>query len=187
MKKKSAIFASGLLALALAAVVAWDLKALSFSGLCRRGTPQQVENAIKNRANVNAMDKVGLTPLMWAAMLNPDTEVMAVLINAGADVNAKNNNGFTALMLAAGNSSPEGIRALAKAGADVNASANNGKTPLMLAAMLNPNPEAVMVLLKLGADPAIRDNEGKTAIDHARENPLFENSGALRKLEHASR
>ena len=54
------------------------------------------------------------------------------LINAGTDVNAKNNNGRTALMLAAYYyKNPEAvIKALINAGADIFAKDNEGKTIL---------------------------------------------------------
>ena len=54
------------------------------------------------------------------------------LINAGADVNAKGNDGETVLMLAAlNNSNPEVIKALLNAGADLNAQDEDGMTALL--------------------------------------------------------
>ncbi len=35
-------------------------------------------------ADVNARDKDGLTPLMWAALLNQNPEVIRILLDAGA-------------------------------------------------------------------------------------------------------
>jgi len=62
---------------------------------------------------------------------NTTPKMIQTLINAGADVNATGENGVTALMFAAGNSSnPEVIRTLLNAGADIFAKDNTGKTAL---------------------------------------------------------
>jgi ankyrin repeat protein len=68
----------------------------SFLELCKNGTLQQINNAIKNGANVNARNSLGETPLMLAAFNNSTPEVIAVLVTAGADINAKNNQGVAA-------------------------------------------------------------------------------------------
>src|SRR5262249_39433980 len=60
-----------------------------------------VQSLLKRGAQVNHVDKFGMTPLLYAASIDfGDTEVMERLINAGADLGAKNKQGFTALDLA---------------------------------------------------------------------------------------
>ncbi len=56
--------------------------------------------------------------------------VARLLIKKGADVNAKNNDGETALMLASLNGNFEAANLLIEKGADVNAKSNKGKTAL---------------------------------------------------------
>jgi ankyrin repeat protein len=52
-------------------------------------------------ANMNAVDRFGMTPLLYAASINHgDTAVMQKLIEAGADTSAKNKEGLTAFDLA---------------------------------------------------------------------------------------
>ncbi|MGH9873338.1 MAG: ankyrin repeat domain-containing protein [Pyrinomonadaceae bacterium] len=55
------------------------------------------------------------------------------LLSKGADVNAGDGKGVTALMLAAGKGRAEIVQALLDAGADVEARDNNGLTAAMLA------------------------------------------------------
>lgn len=92
-----------------------------FIELCKIGSLQQINDAIKNGANVNAKRDDGLTALMWAALNNPNPEVITALVKASANVSATDNKGWTALMFAVNqNSNPEVITALIKAGADIN-------------------------------------------------------------------
>jgi len=57
-----------------------------------------------------------------------------VLLLAGANVNATNRNGQTALMYLNENATIEVVRDLLAAGANVNARDENGESPLIIAA-----------------------------------------------------
>lgn len=88
-------------------------------------------------------------------------------IEAGADVNARDENGLSPFMwVAGGNQNPEVAAILLKAGADLNARYENGFTPLISAvASWYPklqNPEVIMILLDAGADVNARDEDGRT-------------------------
>ena len=76
-------------------------------------------------------------------------------IKTGADIDAKNNEGRTALMIAASeNAKPEILSVLIEAGADVNAKDNEGNTPMSIALRREPQQaEIVEVLQKAGAVP----------------------------------
>lgn len=113
----------------------------------------EVWKLIKAGADVNEKDGEGFTPLMSAALNNPNPKVIIALVKAGAEVNAKDKDGKTPLMFAAlMNQRAEIITALIKAGADVNAKDDGGLTPLMFAAVINSNPELITTLIKAGAD-----------------------------------
>jgi len=139
--------------------------------LCEKGTPQQIEEAIKAGADVNAKTRSLTTPLMYAAAGN-SVEVVNMLIQAGADVNAQDFlHHQTPLMWAGRNNKKHEflkiLNALIKAGADVNAKDRQGATPLM---EYRTNPEALKVLIKAGADVNVKDNEGRTLLNYVAEN-----------------
>lgn len=67
---------------------------------CRRGHASSVYDAIgASPALVNAKGNLDYTALMWAAQTG-HTAIVEMLLHAGADVNAQNMNGDTALHLA---------------------------------------------------------------------------------------
>lgn len=97
--------------------------------LVASGTPRQVQAAIDNGADVNARDVLNMTPLMYAAELNPNPKVITTLIAAGADIKARDDHGATPLMVAAASTpNSEVITTLLAAGANAKAKSNAGKT-----------------------------------------------------------
>jgi hypothetical protein len=74
------------------------------------------------------------------------------LHDAGADVNAASEGGFTALHFAARAGSLEAARVLVAAGANPNAPLSDRTSPLMLA-MINARYELAVFLLDHGGDP----------------------------------
>ena len=94
-------------------------------------------------------------------------EYIRVLISEGADVNARDTDGLTPLMIAAKfSSTPEIVQLLLEKGAEVNARSRSGWTPLMYAAS-NSNLEIVQLLLEKGADVNARNNNDWTPLMYA--------------------
>jgi hypothetical protein len=90
-------------------------------------------------------------------------EKALALVKSGFDVNTRDENGKTFLMIAAEDGSSEVVEALLDKGADVNAKTKDGYTVLMSAAN-GGDDMVVTLLLKRGADANAKDNNGWTAL-----------------------
>src|SRR5204862_209989 len=81
-----------------------------------------------------------------------DASALKALISAGADVNHRDHEGITALILAANRDDAEKARLLISAGARLNMAAADGTTALMAAAESNGR-NVLSVLIDAKADP----------------------------------
>ena len=139
-----------------------------FLELCKSGDVAKVERAIINGANVEAFsyqDHRKDSALMWATRKG-HSEVVKILLQNGADVNAKNLYGTTALMWSARKGYPEVAEILLQSGAEVNDTNNYGSTALLWAAKYG-NIEMIEVLLNNGANVNAKANNGFTALIRA--------------------
>lgn len=118
-----------LLIFALLMLLSWrPAGAEDFYTLVETGTPEQVQAAIAQGAQVTAPDKDGVTPLMHAATKTTHPEVITALLQAGADIKSNYDHVWTPLFFAAQNNQhQEIIRVLVKAGADVNGCSDDGE------------------------------------------------------------
>ncbi|HET6956885.1 MAG TPA: PQQ-dependent sugar dehydrogenase [Vicinamibacterales bacterium] len=93
----------------------------------------------------------GTTPLMAAALYG-DAAIVKRLLAAGAEPNAENAAGMTALMLALPDVGK--MQPLLDAGADVNVRSQDRRSALVIAAGIVGAEPAVKLLLEYGADPS---------------------------------
>lgn len=102
-----------------------------------------------------------------AARLTGNPAIVQVLLQAGADPNAVDDNGLAALHHGARNTNPVVVSHLLAAGASLNALDNEGYTPLHWAAAQSGNGRVVARLLDAGANPLAESNDGRTPLHSA--------------------
>ena len=105
------------------------------------------------------------TGLQWAA-INGNLQIVAILLKAGAKIDARDNLGNTPLIYAADHDHLELAKLLLDVGAAIDSQDKNGMTPLMLGAR-NGQIEIVRTLLARGANPNKSDFTGRDAVGWA--------------------
>ncbi|MBP5698047.1 MAG: ankyrin repeat domain-containing protein, partial [Alphaproteobacteria bacterium] len=134
------------------------------------GDVHKMELAISQGADVNATTTTEPHhPFILLAARSVNPQLCQILIDNGANVNARNDDGTTALMEAR---SAAVAKTLIRYRAYVNAKNNRGQTALMLVINQNSEESALdhfNVLLNCMASPFAKDNEGNDVfyyIDH---------------------
>lgn len=120
----------------------------------QRGHTEMVQMLLAAGANPNAQDMRGWTALMGACVSKNthDTTIARSLIEAGTDLELKNQHGFTALSYAAQSNKLDHVEVLLGAGAEVNSRDMLGRNVLHRAAMCKASPAMVSRLLAAGAE-----------------------------------
>ena len=128
----------------------------------RAGNRREIERQIAAHPNaVQGKDDSDSTPLHHAAGYGPLANV-ELLIDKGADVNAKNRRASTPLHWAIHDQAK--VRLLLSKGADVNSKQAQGRTPLFLASMLGDSVPTIRLLLNSSADPNLASANGQTPL-----------------------
>jgi ankyrin repeat protein len=128
-----------------------------------------VQLLLKHKARIDARDARGRSALHEAARAG-HVDILAALIDAGADVHARDAAGSTPLLDAAHGGRLGAVDALLSAKGDPLAEDAEGRDALAMAC-LGETPSAALLrrLLQLGADADHRDKAGKRAVDLAAE------------------
>jgi ankyrin repeat protein len=145
------------------------------------------------KRTISARNDAGNTPLHTAVQEGSSEDIIAYLLEKGADINSRNNRIETPLHLALTASHKQATQTLTEAGADIFLRNGEGESPLTLAmdmgrevfswivdarnvhaqdrngstalhlAVSENHPEIVQYLLTIGADPNRENNLGQTA------------------------
>jgi ankyrin repeat protein len=139
---------------------------LHFAVCCRMF--QKVKLLLEHGANVNVVTgRWGITPLHSTASNGNSAETTQLLIDYGADIEARDGYGATPLSTAAQNRDngyAPVAEVLLKNGADVNTIDRNGMTPLHHA-VRRGHVDVVRILIKHRANMLIVSTNGRTAED----------------------
>ena len=171
-----------------------DIQASNSNGLTvihfasRNSNQEVVEFLLKSdKISVNAADNLNRTPLMYACCDGGRLDNIKILIQNGADIQARDNNGSTVLHFASASSNQEVVEFLLKLNKiSVNATNHFNQTPLMHACIDGGRLDNIKMLLKNGANIQARDYYGSTVLHIASRNSKQEVVEFLLKLNEIS-
>ena len=132
------------------------------------GDIELIDFFVRAGINIHIEDEKG-APSVLIAMKKGYTVIAKILLNAGADVNARDKMGITLLMLACGKSTQsykEIAEALIHKGALINERDRLGYTPLLLS-LSGGSAEIAELLIQKGANVHAQTKYGKTALSLA--------------------
>lgn len=183
----------------LAATVFSAAQADSFSDFFRAARSDNasgIESLLRRGFDPNTRDERGMTGLLIAIREPSPRVIQALLASPKTNVDLRNSNDESPLMLAAIKGQMDLVKQLIARDAEINkpgwtplhyaassgqveimklllekyafidAQSPNGTTPLMMAAMYG-SPESVKLLLDEGADPLMKNQQNMTAMDFA--------------------
>ena len=122
----------------------------------RTNSDQKMFRELLEKKGVEDKDEDGWRPIHYAAKYMP--EMLPEVLAKNPNINAQENDGWTALLLAVRDNKIEVVKTLLDHGADVNVSTNDGWTPLSIAAAYSLS--SVKLLLEKNPDINKATNDG---------------------------
>ncbi|KAI4386630.1 hypothetical protein MLD38_004547 [Melastoma candidum] len=130
--------------------------------------------------HVRLLDMLGLGEILFAAARKGDSKAVRRILERGASINGRDQNGWTALHRASFKGHVDVVQILIEKGIDIDAKDADGYTALHCATE-SGHTDVVALLVKKGADVASRTNKGLTARQIAE---LLDYAGIKRMLVH---
>jgi len=126
-------------------------------------------------AAINAQDVLHVSnkfqgeSALMLAVRGGHAAVVMLLVQRGADINARDMKGMSAFHSAAASGQEQLVECLLTAGADINAVDHCGKTPIYLA-VEHGYSKVIKILAQHGANVGLRDLDGRSALHWAADN-----------------
>jgi ankyrin repeat protein len=133
------------------------------------GPEEIVRSLLAAKADANVPDETGATPLYNAVVGRDSTSLVALLLDHGAEVNARNHEGKTPLWVACQLGRVSMASQLLDHRADPNLAPPDGNTPLDWACRYR-DKDLAQLLLDKGANPNLRNQQGITPLDELKWN-----------------
>ena len=137
---------------------------------CKFGQLDIVMTLLVNGADPNICDSNGNNALHYILMSDSSEEnklgIIYMLLSMNMNVNARNTDGVTALMIASRKGYTEVIKLLEKNNADPNVTDKKGMTALIFACMNGHHKVAEYLLMTYDADPLPTDRYGLSSLSY---------------------
>ncbi|HJV26611.1 MAG TPA: ankyrin repeat domain-containing protein [Aromatoleum sp.] len=155
----------------------------SFMQALHAGDREAIDLFVRAGFNIHFVDEQGTPPLLYA-LKNGYTVIAKILVDAGADPNARDRLGLTPLLVACGKPT-SGYRVIAetliKRGALVNMRDRLGNTPLLLS-LSGGVMDVAWLLIDHGADVTAITRKGETALTLAKNASTPEAAGVIEAI-----
>jgi ankyrin repeat protein len=129
---------------------------------------ESLRDKMKPKSDEDILKELGdLSPenILLQSAENNYIKGVKIALDKGADINYKDNIGWTALLHATFYGYKDIVELLLKNGADINIKNNGGNTALIIASKFN-HKNIIKLLLKNGADVNIKNKYGNTALNY---------------------
>lgn len=132
------------------------------------GDTAKLQEAISLGVDINVRRKRNGRSAPHVAVQHNNTDMMRVIVDLGADIDAQDDDGYTALMYAVANNKFSCVELLLEFNADVDIQDSKGDTALMIDVEFNEKTEIIHLLTKRSKNfRTVKNNFGFTVLELA--------------------